>query len=317
MGAEKYDTVVDLGRENNSHSLMVALVGSGKRVLDLGCATGYLARSLVERGNTVSGVEVDPAAAEKARPDLEQLVVGDLTVLDLAAELGEGRFDVVVIGDVLEHLVDPLPILRQVRPLLAPGGYVVISIPNIAHASVRLALLAGRFDYTPTGLLDTTHLRFFTRDSVSTLLHDAGLAAAEFLRTTASPFETELRVRADQVSPEVLAQVMADPDAETYQFVIRAVPDDAEMSVTRMRETFEQRIQRLTEQAATETARLHGVVADLQAQLDARQTQLTAMDDQVSARDTEVARLREHLAALERTKAVRAARTVARLRSGR
>lgn len=296
VSSSKYDTVVDPTLENNSHNYMLELVGSDKRVLDVGCASGYLTRALVERGCTVSGVEYDAAAAEEARPALQDLVVGDLEQLDLVAELGPGRFDVVVFGDVLEHLRDPLPVLRQARTLLAPGGYVVISIPNVAHGAVRLQLLRGRFDYRPTGLLDSTHLRFFTRTNLEALLHDAGFAATDFLRTTAGLFETELGLTPDQVPAELVEQVLQDPDATTYQFVVRAVPDDADWAVESMRRQFEQRLEeseRRVEQARAER--------------DGKQEQLEEYHRVVLQRDAQIAELQQHLAALQRTRAVRAA----------
>lgn len=320
MASSKYDTVIDLEDRNNSHTLMVELVGSNKKVLDVGCANGYLAKVLGERGCSVSGVEYDAAAAEEARPHLEQLVVGDLETLDLTAELGTGRFDVVVFGDVLEHLRDPLPVLKQARDLLAPGGYVVISIPNVAHGSVRLSLLQGRFDYGPLGLLDETHIRFFTRDNLRALLRDAGFAATDFLRTTAGVFETELRVQAEDFDPALVEQVLADPDALTYQFVVRAVPDDADFSVTAMREQFEARLEEAVREIAAAEARADRAEREREEVRSALQAQLTAMHEQVVAREEELERLRSTIDAMNRTAAVRvtskARSVVSRVRGG-
>lgn len=306
VSSSKYDTVVDPNLDNNSHNYMIGLVGSHKRVLDVGCASGYFARALAEHGCTVSGVDADADAAEQARPALAELVVGDLEQLDLVAELGKGRFDVVVFGDVLEHLRDPLPVLRQARTLLAPGGYVVISIPNVAHGAVRLQLLQGRFDYRPTGLLDSTHIRFFTRDNLEALLHDAGFAATDFLRTTAGLFETELGLTPDQVPAELVEQVLQDPDATTYQFVVRAVPDDADWAVEKMRRQFEQRLAEVEQEAARRAAT---VQAAHERECDDLRTKIGDYHDQVMARDAEIDDLREHLAALRETRAVRAAHT--------
>jgi hypothetical protein len=189
-------------------------------------------------------------------------------------------------------------VLRQARTLLAPGGYVVISIPNVAHGAVRLQLLQGRFDYRPTGLLDSTHIRFFTRDNLEVLLHDAGFAATDFLRTTAGLFETELGLTPDQVPADLVEQVLQDPDATTYQFVVRAVPDDADWAVEKMRRQFEQRLQ-------DAEAR----VREARAECDAKQEQLEDYHRAVMARDAEIGDLREHLAALQQTRAVRAAHT--------
>src|SRR4051794_1466234 len=132
MVLSKYDIELDLeANPETSHAFIVDMVGSNKRVLDVGCDTGYLGESLMALGCRVWGVEVNPETARVAAEKLERVVVGDLESLDLPAEFGEGAFDVVVFGDVLEHLRDPLPVLRQARRLLAPGGSVVISTPNI------------------------------------------------------------------------------------------------------------------------------------------------------------------------------------------
>lgn len=235
MDGPRYDTDVDLSNPNNSHTLMVELVGGTKRVLDVGCATGYLARTLAERGCTVSGVECDEESAEEARPYLERLVVGDLETMDLAEAFGDDRFDVIVFGDVLEHVRNPLPVLRGAKALLADRGSVVASIPNIAHGSVRLALLAGRFDYQDLGLLDSTHVRFFTRSSVEDLFREAGMVPIDVRRTTAGFFDTPVPVSEGEFPPEVVDAVRADPESATYQFVLRAVPDDADSAIAKLR----------------------------------------------------------------------------------
>lgn len=306
----KYDAVVDLGARNTSHTLLVELVGPDKRVLDVGCAGGHLARVLVERGCVVSGVEYDEQAAEQARPVLDRLVVGDLERVDLVGELGEGGFDVVVFGDVLEHLRDPLPVLRAARRLLAPGGYVVLSVPNIAHGAVRLSLLRGHFDYRPLGLLDATHVRFFTRASLTAFLRDAGFAATDFLRTTAGLFETELGLSPADVPPELAEEVLRDDDASTYQFVVRAVPEHADGLVSAMRAGFQERERAAAEQVQAERVRAdaaHAEVALVRAEVDAR---LTAMHEQVVARDEEIVRLRAELAAVHATRTMRATRAL-------
>ncbi len=199
--ALKYDIEVDLGAENTSHRHMVEMIGSNKRVLDVGCSTGYLAKTLAGFGNRVTGIECDPVAAQAARAHAERVVVADLDQADLGSVVDGEVFDVVVFGDVLEHLRDPLPVLRQARHPLAPGGYVVISIPHVAHGDVRMSLMLGRFPYRSLGLLDSTHLRFFTRANLQSLLLGAGFAAIEIRTTTAPLFGTEIGVRADEIDP--------------------------------------------------------------------------------------------------------------------
>jgi len=230
----QYDTAIDPSAENTSHGLLLALVGGGKSVLDLGCATGYLAEALAARGCRVSGVELVPEAAEKARPFLERLVTGDLNELDLVSAFGPMSFDVLMCGDVLEHLADPAAVLRRAIPVLAPGGSVVISIPNVAHGSIRLALLQGRWQYTETGLLDRTHLRFFTLRALDELLAAAGLVAVDVRRTTADPLGVEVAIDEEDLPPGVVDWVRSRPEALTYQFVVRAVVDDADAAITRL-----------------------------------------------------------------------------------
>jgi 2-polyprenyl-3-methyl-5-hydroxy-6-metoxy-1,4-benzoquinol methylase len=220
-----YALDVEIGPPN-AHTFTLEMVGAERDVLELGCGAGAMTRAMAGIGCKVVGVEMDPVAAEHARPHADQVVVGDLVTLDLAAELGEGRFDVLVFGDVLEHLPDPLAALRTTRSLLRPGGHIVLSVPNVAHGDVRLALLAGRFPYADLGLLDSTHLRFFTWDTLRTLLRDAGFVAVEVRRAQLPLFGTEIELDPAAYDPAVVEQVRNDDESTTYQFVVRAVPAD-------------------------------------------------------------------------------------------
>jgi 2-polyprenyl-3-methyl-5-hydroxy-6-metoxy-1,4-benzoquinol methylase len=184
---------------STAHRLVLGEVPDGARVLDVGCATGYLAAELSHRGCTVDGIEFDPVAAQQARAHCHEVVVGDLEVPSTQAEvqrmLNGARPDVIICADVLAHLRDPWTVLAWLRTLLAPGGHAVISVPNIAHWTARRALLRGRFDYTDHGLLDRTHLRFFTRASAAELARRAGFAVrAE--RPAGAPLPLESRVPA-------------------------------------------------------------------------------------------------------------------------
>ncbi len=222
---QQYDFVIELDSDN-THANVVRLVGEGHRVLELGPASGYMSAILRERGCTVVGVELDPEMAAQAEQFCERVIVGDLDRLDLEEELGEDRFDVIVAADVLEHLRDPLATLRALRSFLKPEGWFVVSLPNVAHASVRLALLDGRFDYRDLGLLDHTHLRFFTHESIARLFDEAELAMVEVHRQEAPIDTTEIPVDTEAVPAEVIRQLESDPDARTYQFVVKAVTLD-------------------------------------------------------------------------------------------
>lgn len=152
----------------------------GARVLDVGCATGYLAAELARRGCRVTGVEADPVVAERARAHCEAVVVGDIEAdVTRSALAALAPFDVVLCGDVLEHLRDPWSALRALAGLAVPGGRVALSVPNVAHWTGRRAMARGRFEYAEHGLFDRTHLRFFTRASARDLAQRAGLRVLE------------------------------------------------------------------------------------------------------------------------------------------
>lgn len=222
--ASRYARELDLG-DLNAHTQGILLTPAGSRVLDVGTADGHpVAEALVARGCTVWGVEIDETAAERARQFCQKLVVGDVEKLDLAEEFAGLEFDVILCLDVLEHLVDPASVLRKLSPLLAPGGVVVASIPNVTHAAVRLQLLNGEFTYTDTGLLDRTHIRFFDRDEVNRLFDDAAFTVLEHLAVLREPHETEIDVDLDSVPAEVLQQIKDDPDSRVFQWIMVARP---------------------------------------------------------------------------------------------
>lgn len=227
----RYGTPVDPAAENNPHAYAISMVGSGQRVLEVGCSVGHVTEHLVAAGNTVVGVELDPEAAERARRFAADVHVADIDRTPLRA-LVEPGFDVVVLGDVLEHLRDPAATLGEVVGLLAPDGRVVISVPHVAFVDVRLMLLEGTWAYQGDGLLDRTHLRWFTRDGLSDLLAGAGLTATRVERVRLGPYESGLPVTPGRHGADVIRFAMADPEAATYQFVVearRAAPGEPAM----------------------------------------------------------------------------------------
>jgi len=167
---------------HSSHAVILRRLGEGRGrcALDVGAADGFLAELLTRQGWQVTALERDPAQAAKARGRCHEVIVADL---DEAAPRIEGAFAAIVYGDVLEHLGDPLPVLVALNRSLAPGGCVIVSVPNVAHLWVRLSLLLGRWDYAERGILDRTHLRFFTRRSFLRFLGDAGLDLEELITT--------------------------------------------------------------------------------------------------------------------------------------
>ncbi|HEY7519592.1 MAG TPA: class I SAM-dependent methyltransferase [Methylomirabilota bacterium] len=210
---------------SSSHSMILAWLadGHGRRLLDVGAADGLLSRHLTERGWKVTGIEADPAMAAAGAAHCEQMLVADL---NRGVPALDGLFDTIVCADVLEHLADPAAVLPALLTALAPGGDVVISVPNVAHLWMRLSLLAGCFQYADRGILDRTHLRFFTRRTLDELLDGAGL---EVLRraTTPVPLYEVLGPRwhgraLATVHAASAAAARALPRLLGYQFIVRA-----------------------------------------------------------------------------------------------
>lgn len=160
----------------DSHRLLLARLPPGARVLDVGCASGYLAQAAMRAGaRWVDGLEPASADATLARAHCRAVHEGSAEDPAAWSRL-DGPYDAIVFGDVLEHLVHPERALTHALTVLAADGVVVASIPNVAHYTVRSMLLRGRFDYADSGILDRTHLRFFTRRDIVALFEDHGLA---------------------------------------------------------------------------------------------------------------------------------------------
>jgi SAM-dependent methyltransferase len=194
----------------SSHSLLLGLVGPPpRRILDVGCGQGELGHVLKERGHYVLGVDW-------SRPlfELDAFVQADVAQ-GLPSSI-EGKFDTVLLADVLEHLAEPLKLLDDAKQRLEPDGVLLVSLPNVAHWSMRAQLAVGRFDYTNKGLLDRGHLRFFTHASALRLFHDAGLDVVS-RRTTPVPWENVL--------PRALGSGIRDKAERADYFLARLRPN--------------------------------------------------------------------------------------------
>lgn len=212
---------------NHSASKIIAWLQHGQEILEVGCASGSQTRFLKEDlGCRVTGIEIDKLAAEDARPYCEDLIVGNIETLDLAKQLENKRFDVVTFADVLEHLYYPADALAKVRPFIKNGGYLIASIPNIAHAAICWELAHGRFDYQKYGLLDNTHIRFFTKKNIAKLFNDAGYMIVSWERVSKLPKETEFDVHCSDNQSQAFLEWIEEnnPEANTYQFIVKAQP---------------------------------------------------------------------------------------------
>lgn len=154
--------------------LLAQVPESARRVLDVGSASGKFGAALKARQDcVVTGIEVDQEIAQHAIQNIDQVLVGD--VAHVAPLLPRWYYDVIVFGDVIEHLIDPVPVLEALKLCLAPGGIMLFSVPNVCHWSVITMLLEGHWDYD-SGLLSPDHLRFYTKTSFEALLKRVGLS---------------------------------------------------------------------------------------------------------------------------------------------
>jgi len=178
------------------------------RALEIGCATGYMTRRLREDlGCSVTAVDIDPAQAREAEPHAQRLIVGDIMDAGTWARI-DGKFDYVIFADVLEHVSDPWEVLKRTKAVLDDGGTVLASIPNVAYYKVRKEILLGRFNYTDFGILDNSHLRFFTAKTARALFECNGYRVERMQAT--------FRGRVDRALGRVARNAFA------YQFIIKA-----------------------------------------------------------------------------------------------
>ncbi|HZT32949.1 MAG TPA: class I SAM-dependent methyltransferase [Bryobacteraceae bacterium] len=214
----------------SSHTLLLASLparGEGRRVLDIGCAAGYLGAALANRGYRVTGIE-NPAHVPADFPPGAALVCADL---DQGLPPQLGAFDFILCADVLEHLRRPEALLRELRRALAPGGRLIASLPNSGHLYFRWNVLLGRFPQHDRGLFDRTHLHFYTWQGWRDLFAGAGFAI-ESLRCSAVPVGEALPAWKDRW-PMRAAERLSYWSARcwktacAYQFIVVARPVEA------------------------------------------------------------------------------------------
>jgi glycosyltransferase involved in cell wall biosynthesis/2-polyprenyl-3-methyl-5-hydroxy-6-metoxy-1,4-benzoquinol methylase len=223
LSSKRYEPpLIDLNNRNSGHTFLIELTGYKKKVLEIGTSTGYISKILKERENTVTGIEIDPEAGSLAQQYCDRMIICDVETLDFEKNFDSASFDVILCGDVLEHLKNPAQILKKVQRLLKPKGYLVVSLPNFCHGDVFLNLLNGDFRYTSIGLLDETHLRFFGLKNIFTLFAACGYQITDLHTTNLDIGNTELRMNNEKIPQDILTFIRALPNSNIYQFIFIA-----------------------------------------------------------------------------------------------
>ena len=207
----------------SSLSVLAALVAPGSRVLDLGTGNGALGRHLRQaRDCRVDGVTLSAAERDEARDGYDRLEVVDLEDPAWTERFADRCYDVVICADVLEHLREPERVLHACRRLLRDDGWLLASVPNVAYAGMVVSLMHGDWNYGAEGLLDRTHLRFYTRRSFARLLEAEGWRVERVEPIELTWYYTEFWTPFDRLPPAVTRYLLAQPDASAYQLVFAA-----------------------------------------------------------------------------------------------
>jgi SAM-dependent methyltransferase len=306
-----YEYAFDPQQPNNTAASIYALArAGGRRLLDLGSGPAVVSSMLANvDGFDVTCVDADTAALEMAASrGIGATVVADLESEDWWQPLAGGTWDTVILADVLEHLRDPGRILQTLRAqnLLAEDGSLVVSIPNATHQAVLAELLSGDFRYQRVGILDETHIRWFTLESMTRLLEAHGFIVHEVRRTLRTLEQSPHGYRTGALSPA--ARTAIDElglEGRTYQYVLRARPTSEALRLTalhdevhqeRLRAEESRRAAALVQQRLDQTERLlRGERDRARAELSAGAKQLSAVEARLEKAERRLARLQTEL----------------------
>nr|CAA6814698.1 MAG: Methyltransferase domain-containing protein [uncultured Thiotrichaceae bacterium] len=224
MNQGKTADSIDTMDQNHSHSQIVSRIPQYAQVLELGCATGEMSRVLKQACQAqVFGVEKDPQSAWQAQRHCDYVFVEDLDDAGSLSALEFEKFDVITLVDVIEHLQHPEDLLERLKPLMMEESTILLSVPNVAHASVRLELLTGDFRYEEAGILDSTHLKFFTLKSLKSMLARCGFVINAIDYTWHDMPDSVIARYLRQVGIEATPRILDyfhQPEAVAYQFIV-------------------------------------------------------------------------------------------------
>lgn len=225
----KYNFGLDL-ECRNSLSLLIERIKPNTTILEFGPAHGRMTKYLKEELNCkVYAVEMDQEAAQNAAEYTEKIVVDNIEAFGWKREFETLQFDYIIFADVLEHLYSPKEVLESVRSFLKDDGSILVSIPNIAHNAIILNLFKNEFNYHPTGLLDDTHIRFFTQKTFDALIEKSRYFKSYETAVYMRPSDTEFKVDYDELPVYIGEYLKTLPWGERYQLIYELRKSEVEV----------------------------------------------------------------------------------------
>lgn len=225
----KYEYQVELEADSGP-ARVIRMVGVDKNVLEIGSGPGSITKILSTVAKCrVTAADIDAESLARLTPYCEHVFNIDLNNSSWVDVIGQdSRFDVVVAADVLEHVYEPLTVLKAMTGFLNESSYIIISVPHVGHSAIHACLLEEDFEYGDFGLLDRTHIRFFGIKNVQKLFFDAGLKIIEAEFVVRHPEHTEFAKRWSKISPELRNLLAENPYGSVYQIILKAVPSQAD-----------------------------------------------------------------------------------------
>ena len=221
----RYEYVVDPASDSAA-AYAIQLIGTRRRILELGAGPGSITRVLKENSERfVVSIENDESAIPSLKRFADKVIRADLNEgAWLQFVKGELPFDGVLCTDVLEHLYEPAKVIKRIAGLLAPSSSLVVSVPHVGHSAIHACLYHSDFDYRDWGLLDRTHIRFFGLKNIGPLLMEGGLKIVETRFVIRDPEQTELSSCWSALPSSLTRELRSNPLGKVYQIVVRAVP---------------------------------------------------------------------------------------------
>ena len=294
----KYFREIDLSEKNSAHTKIINLVGSNKRILEFGCASGYMSKVLKEKFNCeLVGLEINREDAKEAETYCKEVIVGDIENLEWCEKLSGSRFDVAIFADVLEHLKDPKAVLIEVKNVLSEDGYILVSVPNIANTSIRLELLLGSFEYEELGILDNTHLKYFTLKSLINLIEDAGfyIELVDYVvkDIPAKIIEETLKL-IDLKSSKKTLNYFSGIESIAYEFVVKALnlkPKGYTSYIFKEIKKPERVFEKVFQEQARQIEGKDSLIKEQAQQIEAKDSLIQGHIQQIEAKDTHISNL--------------------------